>query len=180
MYVSPDKLSTSGKSAIEALFSLAETQMKAIESVARLNLGTAREGLEYGSGHVKALFDAKDPQEMAKLNLAYAQPALTKAATYAKSLYDVTAETQALVSKLIEANVDEIGKSLTGLVDNLSKNAPVGSEPAVGALKAWVAAFSTAYDTVSRTTRQAAEAIEANFNAVTETATPGKSRKAAA
>jgi len=55
MYVAPDKLSNTGKSAVEALFNFAETQLRSIENVTRINLGSAREGFEYGADHVKAI-----------------------------------------------------------------------------------------------------------------------------
>ena len=57
-----------------------------------------------------------------------------------------------------------------GLVDNVSKNAPAGSESAVAMFKSSVAAANNAFESVQKAVKQATDVAEANFAAVSDTA----------
>ena len=177
MYVTPDKFAATNKASVEALLGFAQAQFGAIERLTQLNIESAKENFNDIAEHVKSLLDAKDPQELMKLNAAYAQPALAKAITYSKSVYDVAAQTQATISRLVEAHAADANKSVATLLDNLSKNAPVGADAAVSAVKTALAAANTAYDSLSRVAKQAAEVVEVNFTNAANAAKASKVRK---
>ncbi|MGE5639381.1 MAG: phasin family protein, partial [Clostridia bacterium] len=62
----------------------------------------------------------------------------------------------------------------------VSKNAPAGSDVAVAAVKSMLAAANSAYDNLTKVTKQATEIAEANVNAATETVKGlAKAKKAA-
>jgi phasin family protein len=180
MYVTPDKLAATNKAGVEALLGFAQAQFGALERFTQLNVESAKEALSDTAEHVKSLLDAKDPQELLKLNTAFAQPSMAKAVTYSKSIYDVAAQTQATVTRLMEAHAADINKSLVTLLDNLSKNAPVGADAAVSAVKTALAAANTAYDSFSRVAKQAAEVVEVNFTNAANAAKASKVRKTSA
>jgi phasin family protein len=180
MYVTPDKLAATNKAGVEAVLGFAQAQFGALERITQLNVESAKEALSDTAEHVKSLLDAKDPQELLKLNTAFAQPSMAKAVTYSKSIYDVAAQTQATVTRLMEAHAADINKSLVTLLDNLSKNAPVGADAAVSAVKTALAAANTAYDSFSRVAKQAAEVVEVNFTNAANAAKASKVRKTSA
>ena len=62
-------------------------------------------------------------------------------------------------------------------MDNAAKNAPAGSETAVAVFKSAVAAGNNALESVQKAVKQASDVAEANFNAVTATATKATSSK---
>lgn len=163
MYVTPDKFAETNKAGVEALLGFAQAQFSAMERLAQLNIESAREALSDSAEHIKSLLEAKDPQDLIKLNAAAAQPAIAKAMTYSKSVYDVAAQAQSTVTKLVETHAADINKAFVTLLDNISKNAPVGSDAAVSAMKTALAAYNTAYDSLSRVAKQAAEVVEVNF-----------------
>lgn len=182
MYVSQDKLASTNKAGIDAMISLAYTQFAAFERLAALNINTAKSNFEDAAEHLKAVLDAKDPQELVRLNTAFAQPSIEKAISYTKSVYDLAQQTTAQVSKLAESNAAELNKTMTGVLENLAKNAPAGSDVAVNAMKSALSAANTAYDSMSRVAQQAAEVVEGNFAAATDaanSATKSAKRKAA-
>jgi len=180
MYVNQDKVSATSKAGVETMLGFAQAQFGALERLAQLNIESARETLSDNAEHVKALLDAKDPQELVKLNAAYAQPAIAKVVTYSKGVYDVATQTHAAISQILEAHAAEMNRNFASVLENLSKNAPVGSDAAVSAMKTALAAVNTAYDSLSRVARQAAEVVEVNFANAANAAKVKQARKAVA
>jgi phasin family protein len=168
MYVTPDKLAESGKASVEAAVALVQTQFAALERFAALNLNTAKAAFSDSAAHVKSLLEAKDPQEVAKLSSAYAQPALEKAAAYGRSVYDLASEAQTHVTKIAESQAAQFNKSVASTLDSFAKNAPAGSDVAVNAMKTAFAAVNSAYDSMTKAAKQAAEVVEGNFATATK------------
>ena len=163
MYVTPEKFAVTQKAGIDAALGFANAQFVAFEKFASLNLALAKTSAEEFAGHVKALADAKDPQDMVKLNTEFAQPAVEKSVAYGKQVYDIAAQTQATVTKLAESHTAEVNKAFTTLIDSIAKSAPTGSDPFVNAMKTTLAAVNNAYDSVSKAAKQAADVVEVNF-----------------
>lgn len=174
MYVTPDKFAASSKAGVEAALGFAQAQFSAFERLAQLNIDSAKEVIADTAEHVKTLLDAKDPQDLIKLNAAYTQPALAKAVTYGKSVYDVATQTQQSVTGLVESHTAEVNRNVVSLLDTIAKNSPVGGDAALGAVKSAIAAMNTAYDSVTRVARQAAEVVDVNFANATSAATSSK------
>ena len=165
MYVTPDKLAESTKASVDALFSLVNAQLGAIEKLANLNLATTRAAIERMNDHVRALTEAKDPQEFVRLNTTVAQPAFERAMDYSKGVYDVAAQTQQTVSRLLETHATEVNKAFLNVLDTIAKNSPAGSDAVVTAMKTALAAVNSAYDSLSKAAKQAAEVVDVNFAA---------------
>lgn len=177
----PEQIASANKAGVEAMLGLAGSQFAAFERLSALNFNATKAAFEEGLGRTKALLGAKDPQEYLNLNTAASQPALEKAIAYSRSVYEVAAQTQGELVKFLEARAAEFNKSLVGILDNASKNAPAGSDVAVAAVKSALAAASTAYDSFNKVAKQATEIAEANFKAAaTATASPKEKRHAAA
>jgi hypothetical protein len=113
---------------------------------------------------------AKDAQELLALQSSLMQPLAEKTAAYSRHLYDIATGSSAEFSKAFEAQAAEAQQKFMGLVDNVAKNAPAGSESAVAVMKSAVAAASNALESVQKAVQQATEVAEANFNAVSATA----------
>ncbi|HZR67830.1 MAG TPA: phasin family protein [Burkholderiales bacterium] len=170
MYVTPEQIAATNKAGAEALLGLANSQFAAFERWSNLNLNATKAVFEDGLNHAKALLGAKDVQEFINLNAAAAQPALEKAIAYSRSVYEVAAQSQAELTKAIEAQSAELNRNVVGFLDKVSKNAPAGSDVAVAAVKSALAAANSAYDSFTKVAKQATEIAEANFTAVTTAA----------
>jgi len=170
MYITPEQIATANKAGVEAILGLASSQLAAFERLSTLNVSANKTAYEEGTGHAKALLGVRDVQEYVTLTAATAQPAIEKAIAYSRSVYEVASQAQGELAKFFEARVAEFNKNLVGLIDNVSKNAPAGSETAVAAVKSALAAANSAYESFSKVAKQAAEIAEANFAAATTAA----------
>jgi len=112
----PEKISATNKAGVEAMLAVANANFAALEKLTALNLESAKESIIDAGEHLKALFDAKDPQEVSKLASAYAQPALAKAVAYSKNVYDVASQTQSSITQLLESQASELNRSMSSMM----------------------------------------------------------------
>ncbi|AYH42591.1 phasin family protein [Azoarcus sp. DN11] len=167
MFATPEQFAAANKANVESLLTLANNAFASAERFAALNLNTARSILEDGLANSKALLGAKDAQEFLGLQASLVQPLVEKAVAYNRSVYEIASQGQEEVSKLVEAQIAELNKSLAAALDKAAKSAPAGSDVAVAAVKSAIAAANSAYDSVSKAAKQVAEIAEANVAAAT-------------
>jgi phasin family protein len=180
MYVTPEQIAASNKAGVEGLLGLANSQFAAFERWSTLNMNATKAVFEDSMNHAKALLGAKDVQEFINVNAAAAQPALEKAIAYSRSIYEVASQSQAELTKAVEAQASELNRNVVTFLDKVSKNAPAGSDVAVAAVKQALAAANSAYDSFTKVAKQATEIAEANFTAVTTAAKETRKKVATA
>jgi len=168
MFASPEQFTAANKANVEAMLTMANTAFAGAERLAALNLNSARGVLEDAVANVKTLMGVKNPQELLSLQATLAQPAVEKLVSYSRSVYEISAQTQEEFSKIFEAQIAEMNKSLADLLDKAAKSAPAGSDVAVAAVKSAIAAANTAYDSMNKAAKQVADIAEANVAAATD------------
>jgi phasin family protein len=189
MFTLPEQFSAATKANFDAqLAVLSAFTSKAIESVEKvveLNLTVAKTTFEESNLAAKQLISAKDAQEFFSLTAAHAQPSADKAVAYARHLASITTGAQAEFTKAAEAHVADTNRKVVAFVDEISKNAPAGSENAIAALKSAIGNATASYDQITKSTKQAVQALEENLNTAvnqisqaTVKATPRASKKA--
>lgn len=180
MYVTPEQIQAANKANVETFLAVANAQFAAMEKLATLNASVMKTAFEESIANTRALLGAKDVQEFVSLQSAFAQPAIEKAIAYSKNVYEVATDANAELSKVAERRVAEWNENFVSLLDKVSKNAPAGSDVAVAAVKSMLAAANSAYDNLTKVTKQATEIAEANVSAATETVRGlAKAKKAA-
>jgi phasin family protein len=165
MYITPEQITASSKAGVDAFLGLAKAQFAALERLSAINLTASRAVLEDTAGYTRALFGAKDLQEVANINAAAAQPVLEKALAYSRSVYEVSTSVQGDYTKVFEAQTAEASRNMAALLDKFAKSAPAGSDVAVAAVKSALAAANSAYDSFTKVAKQATEIAEANMTA---------------
>lgn len=165
-----ENLVSANKAAIDTLLSVANTALATAESMAALNLGTAREALNDGAKNAKAVMGVKSPQEAASLNAALGQPAVEKAVAYSRSVYEISSGAATEMSKLIQAQFAELNKAAQDLAEKTAKASPFGSDVALAAVRQAVTAANSAFDNLNKAAKQAAEFTEAGVSAATSAA----------
>jgi phasin family protein len=180
MNVTPEQVRAAAKANLEAVIEFANTQFAAAEKIGNLQAVAVKSAFEDALANFRALTAAGDMQEYLKLQASFAQPAFEKAIAYSKGVYEVMGQTHAEMQKLTERRIAEWNESLVSLVDTTLKNVPA-SDVAVNALKQAIAAGNSAFENMTRVTKQATEIAEANVAAATESVKGfvAKSRKAA-
>lgn len=159
------------KANLETLFGLTTKAFEGVEKLVELNLTATKAAMSEVAGHTQTVLSAKDVQELIALQSNTLQPLAEKAAAYSRHLYDIAQGTSAEFTKAFEGQAADVQKKFTDLVDNATKNAPAGSEAAVAILKSSMSAANNALESVQKAVKQATEVAEANYSAVTATAT---------
>ena len=169
MFAIPEQFSNATKANFESQFAifsaLSAKAFEGMEKLIELNITAAKASLEESSAATKQLLSAKDPQEFFSLSAAQAQPTAEKAVSYGRQVASIAAGTQAEFTKAAELQIAETNRKVVALVDEVSKNAPAGSENVVAAIKAGLGNASAGYEQFTKTTKQAVEAMETNVTA---------------
>ena len=155
---------------LETLFALSQTAFAGVEKLVALNLNVAKSNLHDTAAKAREVMAVKDPQDLLSWNASQLQPAAEKAVAYSRLMYDIATSTQAEFSKVAEAQLADANAKFVAMIDTAAKNAPAGSETAVAMMKSAVAAANSAYDTLSKATKQAVTMAEANVTAATNAA----------
>jgi phasin family protein len=175
-----EQVLASQKAGVETLFGLTTKAFEGVEKLVELNIAATRTAMAEVAGTSQAMLSVKDAQELLALQAALFQPLAEKTAAYSRHLYEIASGTGAEFGKAIESQAADAQKKFMSIVDNAAKNAPAGSETAVAVLKSAVAAGNNALESVQKAVKQAADAAEANFSAVSAqamNATKASSRK---
>ena len=178
MYRVSEQLSNANKDSVETFVTLANATFAGFERLAALNLNTARSLLEDGAIATRALLAAKDPQALISLQASLAQPGSEATTAYTRRVYEIASETQSALSKVVEAKVSDLNEQLDTVLDKAVKTAPAGSDLAVSALRSALSAANSAYDSMNKVAKQAADMAEANLFAAAALA--GRAAKKAA
>ncbi|MBV8665538.1 MAG: phasin family protein [Burkholderiaceae bacterium] len=189
MFSIPEQFSNATKVNFDAqmalLTELTSKTFESVEKIVDLNINVVKASIEESTETAKQLLAAKDPQEFFSLSAAKAQPTAEKALAYGRHLASIASSAQAEFTKAAEAQFAENSRKVIDLVDEVSKNAPAGSETAIAFFKTAIGNANAGYEHFSKTAKQAVEALESNLNSAASsfTAAPEKpasrSRKAA-
>lgn len=153
--------------------SLTTKAFESIEKIVELNLSAAKTSLEETNAAARQLLATKDPKEWLNLATAQSQPTAEKALAYSRHLASIATEAHAEFTKAAEAQVSSTNRKVIELVEEMTKNAPVGSENVVAFVKSALGNANAGYEQFSKTTKQAVEVMGTNLNtAVTQFAQP--------
>ena len=137
------------------------------EKLVNLNIDLFKSSLDELSIKSQQVTGLQDVQQAANLVSEVAKPSAEKALNYSKNVYSILNDVQKQIVQLTEKQIADTQQQTVEMVEQLTKNAPTGSESGVALLKAGLVASSNVTDTILKATRQAAELHEANLNAAT-------------
>ena len=166
-----EQIAAAHKANIETMFGLTQKAFEGVEKLVELNLQATKAAMAESANSAQAMLSAKDAQELLALQAGLMQPLADKTMAYSRHLYDIASGTTAEFSKAVEEQATDAQKKLMVMVEDAAKNAPVGSETAMGMMKNAVSAANTAMESVQKAVKQATEMAEANINTVTTQAT---------
>lgn len=165
MMTTPEQFIQFNKTAIESMQAAAQSSVEGLERLTELNIQAARASIDEATQMIKGMLSSRDPKDLAELANANGQPAAEKFVSYSKQVYDIAAETNTEIAKVFEKQMAEFNKQMYAAIDTVAKNAPAGSEGAVAFMKQAVSNANSAFDQVSKATKQVVEMAEANMAA---------------
>ena len=169
MFPIQDQISVATKANLEANFALysalTNKTLESIEKLVNLNLAAVKASMEESSAAARQLLSAKDPNEFFTLVNAQAKPNLEKVIAYGSHLANIASSAQAEYTKAAEQQIAEAARKVNELVEDAAGKAPAGYENVTAMIKATLGNANTSYEQLTKTTKQAVEAFEANVNA---------------
>ena len=150
---------------VNALNAVGHALITAAEKLSSLNIAAGRSAIDSATEAAQSLSGAKDPQALVSLSGSAAQPSVEKLVGYTRELVGIANVTSAEIGKVVEQQIADSNKRMAELIDFVARSAPAGSEQAVALLRSAVTASNTAFDTVSKASRQAADWAQTNFAA---------------
>ncbi|MFW7340224.1 TIGR01841 family phasin [Pollutimonas sp. H1-120] len=163
----PQHVLAGQKASLDNLLAIQGTFFGGFEKLVDLNLKVIKATLDEVAQKSQQAIEVKDAQEALAFTSGLVQPNAEKALAYSKHVYDIVSGVQVDLSKLTEEQIAQGQQQVSDAIDQISKNAPTGSEGAVALLKSSLATANSAYESVSKATRQAVDAAESNLNAAT-------------
>jgi phasin family protein len=168
MFSVPEQISNATKANFEAQLALITTLTSKVfegaEKFVELNMTVAKTSFEETNAITKELMAAKNPQEFFNLSSTYAQPTAEKALSYGRHLANITTSTQSEFVRAAESQIAEASSKILALFEEVTKNAPTGSQNVVALVKTAIGNANASYDQLTKTTKQAVETLEANLN----------------
>lgn len=155
------------KANLQALEGLASQAFAGVEKLVELNMTASKALLGESFRHIQAVLAAKDAQELMALQTGMFKPLAEKSAAYAQHVQTIISGSGAEFTKALEAKTAEAQKAFSGVVENLEKNAPAGTESAVAAFKNALTAGQNAFESAQTSAKKAVEIAQSNFTAAT-------------
>lgn len=165
LFAVPDELSAYQKAQLDSILKFTDVTTHAVEQWFDLNAKTAKAATLEAVKQFRALAEAKDVPELASLQASFAQGNSEKATGFVRASQSWATETHSELTKLLEAEVAEINKSLAATVDKAAKAAPSGSEFAFNAIRQALTTSNQAYDALAKAGKQVVEMTEATLAA---------------
>ncbi|HJV68453.1 TIGR01841 family phasin [Ideonella sp.] len=156
---------------LDALVWLGSKAFEGVEQLTALNLQAAKASIDDAAQASQAVLAAKDPQSLLSVQAGLVQGAAEKSAAYGKQVYDIAVASKAEFDKAAAEHLAELQASFVAAVDSATKNAPEGASSGMALFKSAIATANNTFDSLQKATRQATEAAEANFTAVTQSVT---------
>ena len=168
MNATPEKmiatLKTTAEARVSELSAASDSLMAVAEHLTALNLNTARSMMDDAVALSQSMLAVRDPKALVELQLATITPTLQKGFAYAKTLGEISAQAQTELLKLVEASMSQWLEGVIVTLEGLNRNAPVGSDFAVQALKTAVVNASSAYEGATQLAKQVSEVAQANVD----------------
>ena len=157
----------SNKANLEAFGGFATQAFAGVEKLVELNMAASKAALGESFSHLQAVMGAKDAQAVLALQSGLLKPLADKTAAFAQHVQTIVTDSGAEFKKAVEAKTVEAQKAFGGVMENLTKNAPAGSETAMSAFKNAMTTGQTAFESAQTQAKKAVETAQSAFSAAT-------------
>ncbi|MNO36306.1 Phasin protein [compost metagenome] len=171
-FFNPEKLQTVQKANLDLLQQISGKVFASVEQLSQLQFKALRESTEEQFEGVRKLLAVRDPQGFADLQASFSQPnaQTERLAEFNRQVQALIVGTQSDIAQLTSNQVEAGTAQVQEFVEEISKNAPAGSEPVVAAFKSGLANAGTVFENAQKTAKQATEAAQGNFDSASAAA----------
>ena len=132
------------------------------------NIKYTKTALDETNSTVAKMLEIKDPKEFMEFAQNSVGPVSAKVTDYFKELYKINSDFLKSSSQYVESESEEINKIITDQVEEMSKNAPAGTEGVVAMTKSSLAASSSTYESMTKAARQVFDIVDNNIEAASK------------
>ncbi|HZJ96149.1 MAG TPA: TIGR01841 family phasin [Thiopseudomonas sp.] len=168
-----EKLQTTQKAQLELLQQISGKIFESVEQLTQLQIKSLRDTTGEQFESLRNMLSVSDPKDFASLQSAFPQPAAQaeRLMELNREVYELISKTQADIAKLAESQIDATAKQTQEMIEDLSKNAPAGAEPAIAMFKSALENAGSTYESVQKAAKQATEMAEEGIAAAASAAT---------
>ncbi len=123
-----------------------QTALDGMRKLAEVNLQAARSSLEQSAEQIRALLSARDANTLAQLVTAMARPSPEKFTAYAQAVAAIAQDTQSDLARLVREQIERTNQQMAAAVETMARNAPAGSEGAVGFIRQAMQTATASYE----------------------------------
>ena len=167
--LTPEQIAAAQKANLETLSGLTNQALQSIEKLVELNMHIAKQSLSDSMTSAKKALEVKDIQQLLAHQAEAVQPMAEKIMAYSRHLYELAHETQNTFTQSAEKEFQAGQEKINALVEEWTKNAPVGSDAAVQAIKQDIASANNVFETSQKAVKHAVQVAQTNLNTATDT-----------
>jgi len=165
----PAQFGAAQKAGLDTFYGLANLAFEGFQQLTQLNLQAARSAI----AETHKTLSVTDPQAFLAQQACMNGPLAERIQSYNRSLYEIVSSTQKGFATIAASQLEAHNQRLHALFEDMSKQAPAGSEAAVAALKKVIDSSNSLYESVNKTVRQAVSMAEGGFEAALSRAPTG-------
>ena len=167
----PEQLIASQKANAVTLFALTNQAFGGFQKLIELNIQTVRSALAESETYWREASSCKTPEEFLGWRTNLMQPAAEQALSYSRQLADIGSSAYAEWMNAVRVQYEHYTGTAQTLVENLARNAPVGTEVATAMLQSAFSTVNNACHTARKAAEHAIERAKGNFAATAAPAT---------
>lgn len=142
---------------LDALFSLTARTLDACQKFSDLGVRAMKENIADYQESVHKALAANGAQEWFALQVGAIEPAAERARSYLQQAQEIAAAARADFQKVAEVQYESGLRTMQQAFQNLSQNAPTGSENALNAWQSAVTSTAALYESMQQATKHAIE-----------------------
>jgi phasin family protein len=158
----PEQYVAEHKANVETFYGFANLAFDGFQKLVELNLQAAKTTL----ADVQTALSTSDPQQLVARQSTQTAVIAERIQSYNKRAYDIAHTMQTGYATIAGARFETCNQHMQAFVEQVSKQAPAGSEAAVVALKKVIDSSNALYDSVKKSVRQAVSMTEGSLEAV--------------
>jgi len=155
---------------VEALEGAVNQAYAGMEKLVELNMAASKAAMGESFSHLQAVMLAKTPQELMALQTGYMQPLGAKSMAYFQHVQSIATEGQGDFTAQFESKIADAQKAFGDSIEQMTKNAPAGSEAAVAAFQSAMSNGQKAVESAQAAIKKATATAQANFENVSKQA----------
>jgi phasin family protein len=157
-----EQVAETRKANLGLLFEVSNQTVENFGKLAALNARAVRSTLEDTFDLAQKSMSMKEPEEWLAMQNSAASLMADRLQSYCVQVFELVSSTQAEFARIAKAQCETYGRQMKSVVEDVTRNAPAGSEATMTALDSAIAAANTLFETLQRSGQQVVEATRSN------------------